>query len=106
MQIRIKCFYRSQHGFEIHGGYDIGMIEAILEPFNELHRMGSNKLGAVDQGQSFLGSQFKRMQGRDRASNADARNDSAMVKYLSISDQGQKQMSQRRQVTGCPDRTL
>ncbi len=30
MQIRIKGLYRTQHGLEIHGGNDIGMIKAIL----------------------------------------------------------------------------
>jgi len=59
MQVRIECLYRSQHGLQVHGCYNIGMVKAILKAFREHHSVGCHELCTVDQGQSFLWSQIQ-----------------------------------------------
>src|SRR5512133_2378122 len=59
MQCGIECPYRSKHGFEVHCCNNIRMIQAVLHFFGKKDSMGCNKLGAVDEGKSFLWPHFK-----------------------------------------------
>jgi len=59
MKLGRKGFDRTHQSLNHHGTRDAGMGEQVVHSLYHFHSMGGHKLGAVDQGQSFLGTKME-----------------------------------------------